>query len=214
MINRKTLGALVLLVLVMTAAAVWRLSHLFDWAHLPVGAGTRSGLYLFVPPLAMLLVIVVFQASGWLIAGPQEALEARRRWSAPVLIGSALILTVCTVIMIARSLGYGLGLNVSAVARAAVGIVGMLIIVQGNRVAKLPAVNSRISGVRPTPWQLSSTQRFVGWVCVGMGLSMLIAAALVPVPLMAPVIVTISFATMATIVWHSRKVLREASPHA
>ena len=44
----------------MTAAAVWRLSLLADWHHMPMltpkGLVVKNGLVLFVPPLSLLFI--------------------------------------------------------------------------------------------------------------------------------------------------------------
>jgi hypothetical protein len=216
MIDRKALWILILLCLAMTAAAIWRFSLLPDWTQMPVvtpaGPRTRSSLFLFVPPLGLLFMIAIACGTNWLVSGPEEALATRQRWSKPILVGSGVMMALMHAFMIARSLGYGLGLNAEAIARAATAVIGILMVIQGNVVPKLPRTSKRIAALDLDPWQSARSRRFAGRLCVALGLAMVIAAALLPMRAVSPVILVLGLAFIGAVTWHTVKLKREPSP--
>ena len=122
MIDRKALWILILLCLAMTAAAVWRLSLLPDWHHMPMltpkGLVVKNGLVLFVPPLSLLFMLAVAFATKWLVTGPDEAIQARQRHSRLILLGTGMLMALAQAFIIGRSLGHSVGLNPEIFARA------------------------------------------------------------------------------------------------
>ncbi len=213
MIDRKALQFLILLCLAMTAAAIWRFSLLPDWTRMPVvtpaGPRTRSGLFLFAPPLAMLFMIAVTCAKNWLVSGPQEALAARHRWSRPMLVWSGVIMALMQAFMIARSLGHDLGLNPQAITRMVMVMAGILVIMHGNIIPKLPRLSKRIAMFNLDPWQSARSMRFSGRMTVGFGLATIVAAVLLPprATLFTFLILTLAF--YGAVLWYFVRLKRE-----
>jgi len=216
MIDRKALGILILLCLATTAAAIWRLSLLADWTQLPIvtpsGPGTRNSLVLFVPPLSLLFMIAIGLVMNWLFSGPDEAIQARQRRSRLLLLGSGVMAALAQAFVISRSLHHGLWLNPETVARAVVGVGGILTMIYGNVVPKLPTVSKRIAALNLDPWQSARSRRLAGWMTVGLGLAMINAAVLLPLRAMAPTTLALCAVYYGTFIWHFAKLKREPSP--
>ena len=213
MIDRKSLGILILLCLVMTAAAIWRFALLPDWHHMtvvtPSGPRTRSSLFLFAPPLAMLFMIALACAMNWLVSGPKEALAARHRWSRPMLVGSGVMVTLMQAFMIARSLGHGLGLNPEAIARAMLAVTGSLMVMHGNIIPKLPRLSKRIAVFNLDPWQSARSLRFTGRMTVAFGLVMMVAAVLLPMRATVSTVLILTLGFYGAVLWYFVRLKRE-----
>jgi hypothetical protein len=216
MIDRKGLWILILLFLAMTAAAIWRLSLLPDWHHMPMptptGLVAKSGLVLFIQPLALLFGIAVFAAQKWLVSGPDEALAAwsRRTKLLPVLMG--VITPLMQAFIISRSLGYGLGLDAQAIARTIMVVTGILVILHGNVRPKLPRLSKRFALLDLDPWQSARNSRFTGRITVVMGLALIAAAVLLPLRAVTPVILVLWLAFFGAIIGYFVRLKREPSP--
>ena len=215
MIDRKALWILMLLFFAMTAAAIWRLSLLPDWTQLPIvtprGPSTRNGLVLFAPPLSLLFMIIIGLAMNWLFSGPDEAIQIRQRRSRLLLLGTGAMTALAQAVIISRSLHYGLWLNPENVARAVVAVGGILTMMHGNIVPKMPSVSKRIAALNLDAWQSARSRRLTGWMTVAFGLAMINAAVLLPLRAMAPTVLTLCVAYYCVFIWHFARLKRESS---
>jgi hypothetical protein len=216
MIDRKALWILILLFLAMTSAAVWRLSLLPDWSHVPMpgprGPVTRSGLVLFIQPFGLLFVIASLAAPKWLASRPGEALATlyRRIRLFPITVG--VILALMQAFLISRSLGHARGLNPQIIARIVMAVTGILVIMQGNVVPKLPRVPSRFAALNLDPWQSSRSRRFAGRTTVAFGLAVIAGAFLLPLRATSLTVLLLMLAFYGAIIWYFVRLKREPSP--
>lgn len=215
MIDRKGLWILVLLCLTMAAAAVWRLSLLPDWHHMPMmtpkGLVTKNGLVLFAPPLSLLFMLIVAFATKWLVTGPDEAIEARQRHSRLILLGTGILMALAQTFIIGRSLGHGFGLNPEILARAMLMASAIMLTTYGNSIPKLPRVSKRIAAFNLDPWQSARSRRLAGRLTVALGLFQIIAAMLLPVRAITPIVMVLCLAYFGAISWHVFWLKREPS---
>lgn len=216
MIDRKTLWILILLILAMTAAAIWRLSLLPDWTQMPMptpkGPVTKSGLVLFIHPLTLLFVVGTFAAQKWLVTGPSEALTAWYRRTRPLPIVMGVIMVLMQTFMIGRSLGYGLGLDAQAMSRTIMVVTGILVIILGNARPKLPRLSKRFAALNLDPWQSARNSRFTGRITVAFGLAIVIAAVLLPLRATTLTVLVLWLAFCCAIIWYFIRLKREPSP--
>jgi hypothetical protein len=219
MIANKTLWFLIALVIAMTAAAFWRLSLLPDWTQVPFVAGREGphnehGIWFFVTPLCVLLMIGIAYGSKWMVIGPQDALRAHQRSNKLVLLGTAIVAALTQAFMIARSLGYGASLDGDVISRLVIIVVAILVIVQGNSSPKLPWVSSRFPAFDLDAWQQTRVRRFSGRLSIVFGLVMIAVALLLDTDLIAPIVMALVPFYLGAIFWHAHKVKGEPSPTA
>jgi hypothetical protein len=216
MIDRKTLWYLILLCLAMTAAAVWRLSLLPDWTQMPMvtphGPRIRSGLILFMQPLCLLFMLAVFGVRKWLISAPDEALAVWYRRGRLLPMAAGTLTALAQVFLISRSLGHGLDLNPEAFARIIMAVTGMLVIMQGNILPKLPRLSRRFAALNLDPWQSARSQRFGARITVAFGLFVMIAAVLLPLRATTPIFLVLALAFYAALIWYFLRLKREPAP--
>ena len=216
MIDRKGLWTLILLCLAMTAAAVWRLSLLPDWTHVPMltpkGMVMKNGLVLFMGPFVLLFMIAVFAIQKWLISGPKEAIAAWYRHGSLLPTMGGVFMALMQVMVISRSFGHGFGLNPVIVARALMGATGILAMMFGNVVPKLPRLSKRFAMLNLDPWQRARHTQFGARMTVAIGLAMTIAAVLLPISAVAPILLTSTIAFFGAVYWHRHKLKKEPSP--
>jgi hypothetical protein len=216
MIDRKGFWILILLCMAMTAAAVWRLSLLPDWHYMPMptpkGPVTRNGLVLFVPPLSLLFMLAVAFATKWLVTGPDEAIEARQRHSRLILLGTGMLTALAQTFIIGRSLGHSQGLNPEFFARAVLIVSAIMLTTYGNSIPKQPRVSKRIAAFNLDPWQSVRSRRLAGRLTVAFGLFQIIAAMLLPVRAITPIVMVLALAYLGAIFWHVFWLKREPSP--
>ena len=216
MIDRKGLWVLILLCLAMTAGAVWRLSLLPDWTQMPMlaahGLTTKNGLVLFMVPLALVFEIAVFSAQRRLVSGSDEALAAWYRHGSLLPMMSGVLLALMQVFLISRSFGHGFGLNPEIVVRAVMGVTGILTMMHGNVVPKLPRVSKRFASLNLDPWQCARHTRFGARMTVAFGLAMTIAAVVLPIRAVAPVFLPSGLAFIGVLFWHKHKLKSEPPP--
>jgi hypothetical protein len=215
MIDRKTLGILILLVLAMTAAAVWRLSQLPDWTQVtfpgPHGPHTKPGLILFFIPACGLFMIAVAFGSKWLVSGPDEAIEAHQRRNRLMLVGTGVILAVAQTFMISRSFWLALDVDADLLARGTIMVSAILMMMQGNNMPKLPWISSRFPALQLDPWQQARARRFAGRLSIAYGLTMIAAAASLPVMVIVVGVLCFSPIYVGVIVWYGFRLRREPS---
>ena len=216
MIDRKSLWILILLGLAMTAAAVWRLSLLADWHHMPMltpkGLVVKNGLMLFVPPLSLLFMLAVAFATKWLVTGPDQAIQARQRHSRLILLGTGVLTAFAQAFIIGRSLGHSFGLNPELFARAVLTVSAIMLTTYGNNIPKLPSVSKRIAAFNLDPWQSARSRRLAGRLTVAFGLFQVITAVLLPVRAITPIIMVLCLVYLGAIFSHVFLLKREPSP--
>lgn len=216
MIDRKTLWICWLLIAAMTAAGVWRLSLLPDWHQMPLnGPGDThiiNGLMIFWGPVALLLFLVFFFVRRWFVSTPKQSEQAWQRWSTLFLLATAAIVVLMQVFVTTRSLGFARGIDRLAVAQTAQVAVGLLVVLLGNAVPKMPRLAARFRPYQLDDWQWNQQVRFGGRLLVGLGLFMAIGVPLLPPHLKMPAMMGLWLAVFAANIWHRAKVKRSPSP--
>jgi hypothetical protein len=216
MIDRKTRWFLILLIAAMCAASFWRLSLAPDWTHVSFindkgQSHTKNGLVLFIGPASLLLCLVLASVSRRLVSGSEEAIRAYQRANRLVLLGVGVLSGLMHVFMVSRSLGASLNLNGEILSRLVIGITAILVMMQGNRLPKLPWVTSRFKAFELDAWQSARLKRFSGRLSVAYGLALIVVAALVPTRAMGPLVMAIVPVYLGAIVWYCRRLKREKS---
>jgi hypothetical protein len=217
MIDRKTLWFLILLILAMTAAAIWRLSLLPDWTQVTfIGDDgrphTKSGLFLFLGPLSLLFAAMLVLATRRLVTGSDEAIRAYQRSNRLVLWGTGVASALMQAFMIGRSLGLGINLSGETLARFVIGSTSVLIIMHGNNLPKLPWISSRFAAFQLDPWQSARLKRFSAWMSIAYGLGMIAATVLVPMRVLPPLVLVLCPVYLGAIIWNALRLKREPSP--
>ena len=198
MINRKAIWITIVFVIVMVAAAVWRLSLLSDWTLFTYTgvSTTRHHNYwtgLFQPPSWVLLFMGILVVSGLNKRGPKEKVHAWKNWYSFLLISFGVIVSAIQFLTIARSLRVTTALDPIAVDRAEIALLGLLIIVTGNQLPKLPWLQSCIALLQLTPVQGENYLRVRGRLTVVTGIAVVVSASLMPVKLVPAVIIAVAF---------------------
>ena len=216
MIDRKALQIFGLIILAMVAASFWRLSQLPDWHHMPVAgpadSHTVNGFMLFVSPASLLIFMAVLFARKWFATGPEENVRPWRKWSGLMLLSWATIIALMQAFIIARSLGFVRGLDRWTVAHVFNALMGIIIMVLGNTMPKLPWLSVRFRPLQLDPWQWNRQLRFMGRLLVGIGAFIAIGGFLLPKGSFLPFLVSLWLATFVVGIWHRARVRREPSP--
>jgi len=213
MINRKALWISILLVVAMIAAALWRLSLLPDWHHMPFeGPGSRMipTFVLFVPPMGVLFVIVFLFVRKWLRPVPDEAKQPWRLYNGMMLLFVAGVGTLAQAFNIAHSLGALQSVDRPTFAHVIFVATGIAMMVVANILPKMPWLKTRF---RPLdPWQWNQYQRFAGKLMFVVGLFLAVGTPLLPIKIAFPVFFGVMLTIMALALWYRVKVRREPSP--
>ena len=150
MINRKALWISILLVMAMIAAALWRLSLLPDWHHMPFeGPGSRlmPPFVLFVPPLAVLFMIALIFAANWKFGpeqtSPKEAVQSWWRYQSLALVFVAGMAALAQAFNIAHSLGTLQSIDRLTFAHVIFVLCGIFMMMFGNSLPKWPWLAER-----------------------------------------------------------------------
>jgi hypothetical protein len=157
-------------------------------------------------------MITIGLAMNWLFSGPDEAIQIRQRRSRLLLLGTGVMTALAQAVIISRSLHLGLWLNPATLARAVVGVGGILTVMYGNIVPKLPRVSKRFAALNLDPWQSARSRRVAGWMTVALGLAMITVAVLLPLRAMAPTALALCAAYYCVCIWHFTRLKREPSP--
>jgi hypothetical protein len=211
MIDRKALWIFIAVFLAMTGAAIWQLSLLPDWRHMPLGAPSShnavSGLALFATP-ASLLLFMVSPFIQWL-ALPKEALPALRRWSGKWIVAMSSFMGLCQVFALTCSLGIvspsGLG-----IARAGSVMIGIMFMIMGNVAPKTPVPPQRNS-FELDSWNANRMFRFAGKLLVGLGLAFVLGGMLLPLEYWESVFGSVMLTALAAGIWYGIKLRHERS---
>jgi hypothetical protein len=189
MIDRKALWIFIAVFLAMTGAAIWQLSLLPDWRHMPLGAPSShnavSGLALFATP-ASLLLFMVSPFIQWL-ALPKEALPALRRWSGKWIVAMSSFMGLCQVFALTCSLGI-VSPSGPGIARAGSVMIGIMFMIIGNRMF-----------------------RFAGKLLVGLGLAFVLGGMLLPLEYWESVFGSVMLTALAAGIWYGIKLRHERS---
>jgi hypothetical protein len=216
MIDRKALWISLLVVFAMIAADFWRLSLLPDWHYMavtgPADSHTVNGFMLLVGPAGLLLFMAVLFARKWFASGPEENVRPWRKWSGLMLLSWTAIVALMQAFIIARSLGFVGGLDRLTVAHGFNALMGILIMVLGNMMPKLPWLTMRFRPLQLDPWQWNRQLRFMGRLLVGIGAFIAIGGFLLPKGSFLPFLVSLWLATFVAGIWHRARVRREPSP--
>jgi hypothetical protein len=217
MMDRKTLWISWLLIAAMTAAGFWRLSLLPDWHHLPANgprdSHTINGLFVFWGPFILLFLTFLLFARKWFVAGPEESEGPWRRYSGLTIVLFAAIIVPIQAFIIARSLGVGAAIDRATFARAVVIATGILIMVLGNALPKMPWLSARFRPFHLDEWQWNRQLRFTGRIMFGVGLATAISGPLLPLKMALPMQICLCLAMLGALLWHRARVKRESSPH-
>lgn len=216
MIDRKALWIVALGFFAMMAAAFWRISLLPDWSHFPLNdpgdPQSRNSIWLFVGPLCLLLSTVLMFSRRWFASGSEENIQPWRRWSSMKLVPYTGIVLLMQAFILARSLGFGSKLDRLTFAHGIMVLIGLLIVVFGNAMPKMPWLSMRLRPFRLDPWQWNRHLRFMGRATVFLGLFVAIGGPLLPAQWFAPVFFSLWLAMMAASIAYRIKLRREQSP--
>lgn len=212
MIDRKALWISLLVFFAMTTATLWRLSLLADWRHVPMGGHTVRWPQLLIVPAGLLFAITVLFARKWFASGPDENFQPWRKFSAVMLIPYAAIVTLMQAFILARSLDWDAGLDRMTVAHGFLVLLGILLMMLGNLLPKLPWLSMRISLFRLDPWQQNRHLRLMGRLMVGLGLFTVIGGLLLPPLWFQYSLFTLWLAVLAAGIAYRIKLKREPSP--
>jgi hypothetical protein len=175
MFDRKTTLAVSALVLLMLAGAIWLAGHM---QRLPfIG---------FIPPAGVMFVAGVYQ---WRLARAEGDLAPWRKLSGFVVISYTAICTVLELFMVMKVSNVTALPTFFAPARLILAFLGVLFLVVGNWIAKLPPVRMRQPAGRSLDMAGEAAMlRFKGWLVVAYGLVLFVSALLIPISLFVPLL--------------------------
>jgi hypothetical protein len=203
MLDRKVILTVSAFVLVMLASAIWLVTYTARWSAIP-----------FVLPACAMFVVGVWQ---WRIARAKGDLSAWTRWGGFVLMSYAAICTGFQVMLVIKvSKVIALPSTLSLV-RLLIACSGAHLLVLGNWMAKLPPLKPPPGMWRPASLALdlageAAMLRFGGWIMVGYGLTVIASALLVPMPMIAPLVGSMSLATLTVVLIKRRQLHQTFAP--
>lgn len=219
MIDRKAIWFAITATAAMIAAAIWRISLSTDWHRIPLdgpgSAHTLNSLLLFVHPLTLMVVTAGLYARKWILSGSDDAVQPWRRHGTLFVIGLCAVVGLMQAFTILRSLGFGLALDRVTVVRIFFGAMGVLLIVFGNVMPKLPWLAARFRILRLDPWQQKRHLRFTGRLMVAMGSYFAALAIGLPLVKLLPRVIALPMVMMpglmvtAASLWNRAKLMRE-----
>ena len=213
MIDRKGFWFCIACILVMCAAAFWRISLLPDWHALPrfndSGAPISSitSLILFVSPGGIALVLLIQRAGRWLIKSPDEAIKPWKKWNRLLMVAMSVVMTLSQSFIIARSLGIFPPVTSVQMARGTFVVMGVLLIIVFNSLPKLPWLNTRFLDL-----DSANGARFMrarAYFGIVLGLLMIVTGLFVPIGALRSVIWG-AFAVVMVCTWIFRICLRRS----
>lgn len=158
MLNRRAIPILLVLILMMLAGDIWQITH-----------GERWSIALFSPPLIVMCMVISFVERDRDVMSSVDVLAAWRQWGNALGIFCAVMLTVSQLLPIFLSFGFPLPSSelTSLIGRVLLAGCGVVFIVLGNRMPKLPPLASR----PPSLWSLGTAEqlalsRLSGWLLV------------------------------------------------
>lgn len=194
MINRKAFWIALALVAAMLAAAVWRISLLPDWTHLPrygvngVAMSPVSSAILFVAPGVVLFFMARLTWRARTARNPGESLQPWKKYGSVFLVLISVIVTLAQTFIITRSLGLLLTMN----PRVLLVIMGLLSMAISNALPKLPWLHSRIAFLDLDPDKGARFLRYKGWLGVFLGLAVVLSGLFLPFNVISPVVLSMA----------------------
>lgn len=190
MMDRRAYWISGALVVAMLTATIWRIVLLPDWTQIPFwGAGRAAVLMLFCAPCCVMFVGGSLAFKGWISRGSKEVKQSWVRWGSSLLIVYSLICTALQFVILARSFGLAKTLDEVTVVRTGFVLLGVLLVVVGNQLPKLPWLEARIGVLRLDVAQGAKFLRYRGWVTVVVGIGVVIAGSLMPLRLIIPFLI-------------------------
>jgi hypothetical protein len=121
------------------------------------------------------------------------------------LVSLAAIVTAFQLLPVFRGLGIPLPSSVLLYRLLVVGY-GLVVVVTGNQIPKLPPLDPRRPGMLSLgkPAQVAIS-RLAGWLGVSIGMTAIVSALLLPARLIAPVMVSLSLAMLVAILVKRRR---------
>jgi hypothetical protein len=203
MLDRKVKLIVSTLVLVMLASAIWLVTYTARWSAIPFG----------LPACAMFVV----GAWRWRIARAEGDLSAWTKWSGFVLISYAAICTGFQLMLVMKVMKVIAQPSTLSLMRLLFAFSGVQLLVLGNWMAKLPPLKPAPGMWRPASLALdlageAAMLRFGGWIMVGYGLIVVASALFAPMSLIAPLVGSISLATLIVVLVRRRQLHKTFAP--
>ena len=192
MLDRKTMLTVFAFVLFMLAAAIWLVGHMKRWSVMP-----------FVPPACVMILVAGLH---WRLAHAEGDLVAWTKFASFFAITYAAICAGYELILVMRVLEMAALPTFLSLIRLVFASFGLQFLVLGNWIAKLPPLRMW----RPASLSLNmageaAILRFGGWLMVAYGLIVIAVAFLFPMPLVAPLVGSMSLAWIIVVVIRRRQ---------
>ena len=194
MIDRSTFRTVMALVAIMLAAAAWRVSMLSDWTRLPrygadgVALPPGNSAALLISPGLIVFFLIVMAVGRRMSTASDRDRAPWRKWARLNLIGFVAICAAQQAYIIARSLGLMTALSPALYARTLFVVSGLLLLVIGNVMPKLPWLGSRIWFFNLDRDQGAQLQRLRGWLVVALGLFVTLGGLFLPLKIVPPLL--------------------------
>lgn len=202
MIERKVFWIAWVFVVVMLAAAAWRVSLLPDWTHLPrydlngVALSPTSSAVLLAMPGAVLFIMARLTWRARTAWAPVESLRPWKKWASVVLVPVSMILTLLQAFIIVRSLGLLSAMNMAPFTRGVFVVLGLMAMVINNALPKLPWLRSRIAFLNLDPDKGAKFLRLRAWLGVLIGLVVVLGGLFLPLKVMPPIVFSMVIASV------------------
>jgi hypothetical protein len=185
MLDRKAKLTVLAFLLLMLASAIWLVGYTGRWSAIP-----------FFLPACVTFVVAVWQ---WRLARAEGDLSAWTRWGGFLAISYAAICAGFQLMLVMKVLKLT-ALPPSSFARVFIAFFGVQLLVLGNWMAKLPPLRAW----RPASLSLDAAGeaamlRFGGWLLVAYALIVIASALFVPASLIAPLISSMSLASLIVV---------------
>jgi hypothetical protein len=213
MIHRSAVVTVIVLVLVMLVATLWRIPMLPDWAYGLNGAPApiRRPAVMFIVPACVAFVGAVLALQKWLTTATVDAVEPWKRWGSNVLVAYGVFCTLFHLYLVARSVGFAGPFSPATVARTVEVLAGCLVVAAANRMPKLPPLPSRFRISNLDSGRGLQLLRFGGRLLFLLGLAIIIAAFVMPPRLVTPLVLSLSTTMALAVIVRKVQLLREQS---
>jgi hypothetical protein len=203
MLDRKVKLIVSAFVLVMLASAIWLVTYTARWSAIP-----------FALPACAMFVVGVWQ---WRIARAEGDLSAWTRCGSFVLISYAAICTGFQLMLVMKVLKVIAQPSTLSLMRLLFALSGAALLVLGNWMGKLPPLKPPPGMWRPAGLALdlageAAMLRFAGWIMVAYGLTVIAGALFVPMSLIAPLVGSMSLATLIVVLIRRRQLHKTFAP--
>jgi hypothetical protein len=191
MLDREAKLTVLAFVLAMLVSAIWLVGHTAHWSTGP-----------FIPPACVMIVVGLLQ---WRFAHAEGDLSAWRKLGDFLAISYAAMCTGFQLFLVMKVLKVT-ALPASSVIRVLLACYGLQLLVIGNWTPKLPPLKMW----RPAFLSLdmageAAILRFGGWIFVASGLIVIASSALIPMTEIAPLIGSMSLASLIVVLIRQRQ---------